>query len=159
MTLHGEWLILAEHVLEDCLTRNLTLVSCLERAAATEFPALHHGFAVVARFRWVAEPPHRPTAVLFRLLRLSEHDGAEVLLETRHRWQPEARVANITARFQVLRLLRPEVVVFRMDARVGRGPWIEGPAAALDVVRLEPEPLAGPERDPQGPGPLTPGGP
>jgi hypothetical protein len=36
----------------------------------------------------------------------------------------------------MLRLFQPEVIQFRLDHRLGEGPWVEGPRASVDVTRL-----------------------
>lgn len=136
MKIVGEWIVLAERVINDALTQNLTLVSCLEQIAALEFPAQHPGFAVAARYRCVGEPPERPVKVRYRLMRLCETDAPEVVVELEGDWGAGARRARVGTNFQFLRLKRPETVTFRMDHRVGSGSWVEGPACSLDVVQL-----------------------
>lgn len=137
MKLHGEWLVLAERVINDSLTQNLTLVSCLEQVAAADFPTVYPGFAVAARYRCVGPPPGEPVRVRYRLLRLCDTDAPETLAEYDGEWAPGTTRARIATNFQVLRLKRPETVTFRVDHRVGDGDWQEGPTCALEVVRLE----------------------
>lgn len=137
MKIVGEWLVLAERVINDALTQNLTLVSCVEQIAALEFPANHHGFAVAARYRCVGDPPARPVKVGYRLVRLCDIDPPETVTEMGGDWAAGARRARVATNFQVLRLKRPETVTFRIDHRVGTGKWTEGPSCSLDVVRLE----------------------
>lgn len=137
MKLHGEWLVLAERVINDSLTQNLTLVSCLEQVAAADFPTVHPGFAVAARYRCVGPPPVEPVRVRYRLLRLCDADAPETLAEYDGEWAPGTLRARIVTNFRVLRLKRPETVTFRVDHRVGDEDWEEGPSCALEVVRLE----------------------
>lgn len=137
MKLHGEWLVLAERVITDSFTQNLTLVSCLEQVAAVQFPMLHHGFGVAARYRCVGELPTKAAKVRYRLMRLCETDAAEVVGEFDGAWAAGTRRARIATNFQFLRLKRAEAITFRMDHRVGTGAWVEGPSCALDVVKLE----------------------
>jgi hypothetical protein len=137
MKIRGEWLVLAERVIVDSLTQNLTLVSCLEQVAALKFPAQHHGFGVAARYRCEGPPPTRAQRVRYRLMRLSEFDPPETISEFGGDWHAGDRRARIGTNFQLLRLKQPEVLSFRMDHRIGNGPWVQGPTCSIDVVTLE----------------------
>jgi len=132
-----EWMVLAERVLEDSATLNLTLVSCLERVLALSFPAQHHGFSVAARFRCLDVPPEKDGKVRMRLVRLSDHDPDEVISEADSTWQAGVRTARWVMNFQVLRLKRAETLRFRLDFKVGRAAWEQGPSVSLDVVQME----------------------
>ncbi len=137
MKLRGEWLVLAERVINDSMTQNLTLVSCLEQVAALTFPAQHAGFGVAARYRCEGPPPEKAQKVRYRLLRLSEAEPPETICEFNGVWEAGTRRGRIGTNFQLLRLKRAETLTFRMDHRVGNGPWVEGPSCAIDVVKLE----------------------
>jgi hypothetical protein len=45
-------------------------------------------------------------------------------------------MGRVYQNFKVLRLFQPEVIQFRLDHRIGEGPWVEGPRASVDVTRL-----------------------
>lgn len=137
MKLRGEWLVLAERVINDSLTQNLTLVSCLEQIAALSFPAQHAGFGIAAHYRCEGPAPEKAQKVRYRLLRLSEVDPPELISEFGGEWAAGTRRARIGTNFQYLRLKRQETLTFRMDHRVGNGHWVEGPSCAIDVVKLE----------------------
>lgn len=136
MKLRGEWLVLAERVINDSLGGNLTLVSCLYQVAAIQFPAQHHGFGVAGRFRCVGEPPKKPTRASVRLVRSSDADPEETVQEWDITWAPGTRCAHVGTNFQILRLRRPETVEFRVDHRIGRGAWQHGPTCSLDVLPM-----------------------
>jgi hypothetical protein len=94
-----------------------------------------------------ALPPADPRALLafklrelgwsYRLVRLCEADPPEVVTEFKGEWAPETRRVRIATNFQMLRLKRPETLIFRADHRVGSGAWIEGPTCSIDVVQLQ----------------------
>lgn len=136
MRLHGEWLVLAERVIQDAYTNALTLVSCLDQVTAVRFPAQHHGFGVAARYRVDGEPPKKPTRVRFRLLRVSEVDPEETLSEFESVWEPGTQRSRIAVNFQFLRLKRAETLCFRVDHKVGNAAWQRGPSCMLDVVQV-----------------------
>lgn len=137
MKLTCEWLVLAEKVLCDTATNNLTIVNCLDQVSALRFPAHYPGFAVAARLRSVGPPPARATKVTYRLLRLSEGAAPELLATMPGDWSPESDFGRVWINFQILRLLRPETLRFRLDYRVDDGAWVEGPSCSLDVLQLE----------------------
>ncbi len=137
MRLRGEWLVLAERVIDDALTGNITLVSCLGQVAAVDFPAQHHGFAIAARFSCAGKPPAAPTPVSFRLIRRSATDEEQCVTNWTVQWQPGTRVGHVGTNYQVLRLRRPEIIEFRIEHRVAEGTWHAGPTCSIDVLRLE----------------------
>jgi hypothetical protein len=127
-------MVLAERVIDDSATHNLTLVSCLERVQALSFPSQHHGFAVGARFRCIEGIPKRDRKVRFRLVRQSEHESDEHLFDLDTTWAAGLSTARLATNFQVLRLKRPETLRFRLDYKVGRTAWQHGSTCYLDVV-------------------------
>ncbi len=137
MKILGEWLVLSERVINDSLTQNLTLVSCIEQIATPSFPSHHQGFAVAARYRCVGEPPPHDVEASYRLVRLSVSAAPEVLVTFNGAWPAGTRRARVATNFRFLRLTRPEVLTFRVDHRIGRGRWIEGPSSSIDIVKLE----------------------
>ncbi len=137
MKIRGEWLVLAQQVIEDRYTQNLSLVSCLEQVAALQFPTVHHGFGVAARYRCVGEPPLKAVKVHYRLQRRCDTDPPEIVGEFDGQWEAGTRWARVVVNFQYLRLKRPEMVTFWMEHRVGGGRWEAGPSSELDVVQLE----------------------
>lgn len=137
MKLRGEWLVLAERVIDDAISGNVTLVSCIQQVAAADFPAQHHGFGVAARFCCVGEPPDKPIPVSLRLVRRSATDAEEVVTDWNITWQAGTRRGQVATNFQVLRLRRPEIVEFRIDHRVGKGAWHSGPTCSIDVLHFE----------------------
>ncbi|MCB9779840.1 MAG: hypothetical protein H6742_14840 [Alphaproteobacteria bacterium] len=137
MKITCEWMVLAERVIEDSATGNLTIVSCLEQVRSLGFPAQHHGFAMAARFRCVDAPPERDGKLRMRLVRASDHDPDEVVAEVDSVWQAGERTARWVMRFRYLRLRRPETLRFRLDHKVGRAAWQEGPTATLDILELD----------------------
>ncbi len=137
MKIVGEWLVLAERVINDALTQNLTLVSCLEQIAAPSFPTHHQGFGVAARYRCVGEPPTEDVEASYRLVRLSASSEPEVVVTFEGTWPAGTCRARVATNFRYLRLTRPEVLTFRVDHRIGRGRWIEGPSSSIDIVKLE----------------------
>ena len=137
MKIRGEWLVLAQQVMDDRYTQNLSLVSCMDQVAALQFPALHHGFGVAARYRCVGEPPLKAVKVHYRLQRRCDADPPEIVGEFDGQWDAGTRWARVVANFQYLRLKRPETVRFSMEHRVDGGRWEAGPSCELDVVQLE----------------------
>lgn len=137
MKIDCEWMVLAERVIEDSATHNLTIVSCLEQINTFTFPAQHHGFAVAARFRCHDGPPERDCKVRMRLVRVSEHDPEEVVSEVDSTWQAGVRTARWVMNFRFLRLKRAETLRFRLDHKVGRAAWEQGPTSSLDIIQME----------------------
>lgn len=136
MKLHGEWLVLAERVIRDAGTGNVTLVSCFSQVAALAFPTQHHGFAVAVRYRCADAPPTANQPVQLRLVRHSEVDGEEVVQEWNVEWPAGHRQLEVGTNFRVLRLRRAESVVFRVDSKVGRSAWRPGPSSVIEVVAM-----------------------
>lgn len=136
MKLTCEWFVLAEKVLCDLGTRNLTLVNCLERVSALSFPAQHPNFAFAARYRRTGAAPTRATPVTYRLIRLSEGRDPEEVVQIPGTWTPEEDVGRTWVNFQLLRLFQPETIRFRLDHRIGKQHWTEGPTCSLEVARL-----------------------
>lgn len=137
MKLKGEWLVLAERVLTDAHSNNLTLVSCLEQIGSPVFPGFHHGFGVAALYRCVDAPPADDVPVTFRLMRCSDTDG-EVVVQTHDTtWKAGLHRARLATNFAMLRLWRPEVITFRMDHKVHGGRWTPGPSCSLEVYKVD----------------------
>ncbi len=137
MTIACEWLVLAERVIEDAYTGNLTIVSCMEDLIAPMFPAVHNGFAVAARYRWIGVPPRRNRRWRIRLVRCSEHDGEEVVAEDGATWEAGRATSRWVIHFRMLRLRRPETLTFRMDHKVGRSAWQRGPSVTIEVRAMD----------------------
>lgn len=137
MNITCEWMVLAERVIEDSTTHNLTIVSCLEQLQALSFPAQHNGFAVAARFRCAESPPKRERKVKMRLVRVSEHDPDEVISEVDSPWKAGVRTARWVMNFQFLRLKRAETLGFRLEYKLGRSAWQLGASSSLDVIQME----------------------
>ena len=135
MKLFCEWMVLAERVIDDSTTHNLTLVSCLEQIQTLFFPAQHPGFAVAARFRCVDALPSRDRKVRFRLVRQSDHEPDEELFKLDTTWTAGHATTRLVTSFQFLRLKRPETLRFRLDHQVGRAAWQEGATCYLDIVQ------------------------
>lgn len=144
MKLHGEWLVLAERVIRDAVTGNVTLVSCFSQVAALAFPSQHHGFAVAVRYRCEGDAPARDTPVELRLVRCSTADGEEVVQEWHVEWPAGHRQLEVGTNFRVLRLRRAESVEFRVDSKVGRAGWRQGPTSVIEVVAM---PITPEQRD------------
>ncbi len=123
MKMEREWMVPAEHVIEDSTTHNLSLVSCLERVQSFSFPAQHHGFAVAARFRCMDAPPAKARPMRMRLVRVSAHDPDEVIAEVDSTWQAGVRTARWVMNVPFLRLKRAETLQFRLQYQVGRAAW------------------------------------
>jgi hypothetical protein len=132
-----EWMVLAERVLDDSTTGNLTIVSCLERVQSLAFPAHHHGFAVAARFRCLGQAPESNCTVGMRLVRACESDPEEVISEAASEWQAGVDTARWVMNFHFLRLKRPETLQFRLEYRVGDGIWEHGATSYLDIKMME----------------------
>lgn len=137
MKIDCEWMVLAERVIEDSATHNLTIVSCLEQIQTLTFPAEHHGFAVAARFRCIEAPPEKDCNVRMRLVRLSDHDPDEVISEVDSTWQAGVRKARWIMNFRFLRLKRAETLRFRLEHQVGRAAWQQGPTSSLDIIHMD----------------------
>lgn len=137
MSLVCEWFVLCERVIVDAATGNFTLVACLEQLNALKFPAHHATVAFAARYRWTGTPFAEDTTVTHRLIRLSDHDEPEEIAETQASWKAGTHRGRVVLTFQMLRLLRAELLRFRLDHRVGDGEWVEGPSCYLDVVAVK----------------------
>lgn len=135
MKVVGEWLVLAERLIDDSITHNPTLVSCLDRISAKTFPSAHYGFAVVARFRREGETQGAHVPFSYRVVRLSPSEDLKVIVEIDGAWPPDSRYTRVGANFGALRLTRPEMLTFRIDYREDGGPWVEGPASTLEIVQ------------------------
>lgn len=133
MSLSCEWMVLCERVLVDAQTQQVTLVDCLHQIKAATFPAQHHGFAVAASYRWTASEPPPAFPITHRLVRCSSSGTEEVLVEVPGTWRDRARHGRVHLVFGFLRLLRPETLEFRLEHRMGDGPWEFGAHAFLDV--------------------------
>jgi hypothetical protein len=137
MKVQGEWLVLAERVIHDSLSGNLSVVSCLSAVATVAFPSTHPGFAVAARFVCVGERPSGPVPLHFRLIRLCDADPPELVIEFQGELTAGATWLQVAENFLHLRLKRPERVTFRMDHHQPGQDWVEGPRCSLDILRLE----------------------
>lgn len=134
MNLIGEYLVLAERVVHDSQSDQVSLFGCLEVIAAPAFPSAHPGFGVFARYRCEGEPPTEDVEVAFRVVRCSAHDGEEVVLEMPVRWRAHTRYARVGSNFAMLRVHRPEWLLFRIDHRVGEQGWQPGLSTSLDII-------------------------
>lgn len=132
-----DWMVLCDQVISDTQTNALTLVNCLERVAAGEFPAAYPRFAFAAMFRWDGAAPAADTAMEYRLVRYSDADDEEEILNLDGVWRAGTTRTRVFVNFGVVRLRRVEDLWFRLDHRAGRGRWTKGRPALLQVVRLE----------------------
>jgi hypothetical protein len=137
MSWRGEWLILAERVIQDSATGGLTVVSCLSRLAASDFPTLHSGFAVAARYCREGAASIEAESLTFRLLREEDGAAAEEVLRTSASARPGAQDLHIHVNFRFLRLKAPGGLRFRLQLQTAEGSWEEGPTSQLWVERLE----------------------
>ncbi|MBN2797838.1 MAG: hypothetical protein JXX28_01710 [Deltaproteobacteria bacterium] len=150
MSLHADWLVLCEQVLADQHTGQLSLMNCLEQVSAPSFPAHHPRFAVSALYRWSGDPPESAVPLSYRLIRQTEVEGEEVLVELPGEWRAGTRTARVYVNVQVLRLRRAEEIRFRLDHRIGEEDWQTGPVGTLRVDQLpSPRPLLREEPQPQ----------
>ncbi|MCK6522226.1 hypothetical protein L6R49_12390 [Myxococcota bacterium] len=136
MTLSCDWFVLAGQVICDRLTNQLTILNVLDGVSALTFPAQHPNFAFAARYRWVGELPTTPQPVAYRLVRESEGRAPQTVCELSGEWSNTSRIGRVYQNFKVLRLFQPETIVFRLDHRVGEGPWEEGARSTVEVKRL-----------------------
>lgn len=136
MTLSCDWFVLAGQVLCDRLTNQLTILNVLDGVSALTFPTQHPGFAFAARYRWEGELPPTPQPVAYRLVRESEGRAPQTVCELSGDWSNTSRMGRVYQNFKVLRLFQPEIIQFRLDHRIGEGPWEEGPRATVEVKRL-----------------------
>jgi hypothetical protein len=136
MTLSCDWFVLAGQVLCDRLTNQLTILNVLDGVSAISFPAQHPGFAFAARYRWEGELPAAPQPVAYRLVRESEGRAPQTVCELSGDWSNTSRMGRVYQNFKMLRLFQPEVIQFRLEHRIGEGPWVEGARASVDVTRL-----------------------
>lgn len=138
MNLVGEFLILSERVVVDAFSQHVSVQHCLETLQASEFPSFHSGFGIFSRYRVEGPTPEHATGVDFRLVRVSEADGEEVIAEYPGTWAAGSKRARIATNFRLLRLKRPEQLLFRVDHRLQGTDWVPGPTCALDIEQAKP---------------------
>lgn len=147
MSAIGEFLVVAERVIHDSQTANVTLSFVLETISSHEFPVFYPHFGVFGRFRWTGVLPTEDVPVSFRLFRVSEHEPEQQLLELDGVWRRNSRYAQIITNFEMLRLFRPELLTFRLDFRVASEIWQSGPECSVDIVAHHDTPVDAPPGD------------
>lgn len=141
MSIHCDWLVLCHRVIEDSLTRQLSLIDVLDQLWSPLFPAEAPGFAFAAYLsrgsvadagRWQ-----------FRLVRISDEDGEEEVFLGDADWPSEVERLRVFVNFAVLRLHRAEAIRFRLDWRREGRRWTHGPAVPLQIAALPTNDSAG----------------
>ena len=122
------------------VSNKLTLVNRLDQIGASSFPSAYSRFAFAARFSWLADPPEEDVTVAYRLVRYSEGDSEDEVVTLGGTWKAGPPDARVYVNFAVLQLFRPERVWFRLEHRVGEGPWERGAETYLDVKALDVDP-------------------
>lgn len=132
MNIAFENLVLCNRVIRDADTGNVTLFECLDTISSVTFPTMHRSFGVYARLRRLDDGD--TVHVFFRLVRVSEDESEEVVATFDQEWAPDKRRTQLCLNFPYLRLLRPEVVRFRLDYHLGDSTaWVHSPPAYLDI--------------------------
>ncbi|MCB9737703.1 MAG: hypothetical protein H6747_00425 [Deltaproteobacteria bacterium] len=131
-----EWTVACARVIVDQQTGEWSLIDVIERVMALQFPAQHQRFAIAARVSTEAAPGE-DLSLRYRVVRTSDADGEQTILESRGRWLAGTDRGRFHANFAVLRLFRPERLRFRVDVATDDGPWQMGATTSIDVAQME----------------------
>lgn len=147
MKLTCEYVILAQRIIHDSLTDMVSAIGLVEAVKTHQFPNHLSGIGVFARLR-ADEVPTSDTPISVKIMRVSAEDGERTIHEADIIWRAGTGFTRVGANFQLLNIVRPERLFFRVDWKFPEGEWITGPASSLDVIEVPapaPEPAGAPE--------------
>ena len=134
MAIQCDWLVLCQRVVEDSVTKNLSLLNCLESVTVHDFPCYFPGFAFAANFSRTTPSPADVGSWEFRLTRASKTAPERVVVTASAECKPNTERLRVFINFAVLALQEPGPLFFRIDWRkVGRNKWHQGQQVSLNV--------------------------